>query len=111
MLLSLLSSHPATQMAMPIMSVLTALAAHGEAALQIRKANGVFLLGQLLLHDAADEAHGADSRSNSFKEAPLAARPQPVVATRPRLRRTRTRPTPHRRARASAAHIEGTTCD
>ena len=52
--ISLLSSQGASSMLQPqtimaVCSVLTALALDDEAALQIRKANGVYLLGQLLL--------------------------------------------------------------
>ena len=49
------SQHPQRIVAVAICSVLTALALDDEAALQIRKANGVFLLGQLLLNGAHEE--------------------------------------------------------
>jgi len=65
-------------MVVAICSVLTTLALDGEAALQIRKANGVYFLGQLLMHEMAegsptsvlDSAAAGGSASDPADNAP-----------------------------------------
>ena len=65
-LLSVLVAHssgdrmPQTPVVVAVCSVLTTLALDDEAALQIRKANGVHLLGKLLFSGARDGAAGDD---------------------------------------------------
>ena len=71
MLLSLISSQSSPQVVVATCAVLTVLALDGEAALQIRKANGVFVLGQLLLHERAGGDGGTE-------EEPLAKDPLPT---------------------------------
>lgn len=68
-LLTLCSATIVPRVAVAMCSVLTALALDDEAALQIRKANGVYLLARLLLNEAPEEGVGSSST--------LEARPSP----------------------------------
>ena len=77
-LLAVLSTPVAPQVAAAICTVLTTMALDDETALQIRKANGVYLLGLLLLQNTAHRAN-ATPNSASSAEANASSDDVPTV--------------------------------